>query len=375
MARLRGAATAPFGRHLDPAEGVAHAGEAAIEDAGLTPTAIDALVVANAAAPSFTDIGNVAVWTAEVLGQAGTPALRVDTGPSSSLSALWVAESLIASGSADNVLLVGWEQMTTLPTQETTRILAKLMAPDEQRLDLSLPGLVAMLTSAYLHAHDLAIEDLAHLPVRAHALAANNPIAHFQAPITLADVHASRVIAEPLQLYHCAPISDGAAALVVSHQGPVELMGSGHATDHHSYARRRSPPTGFKATQQAARQAFAQAGIRREAVDVIELHDAFSVLEPVNLEDLGFAEPGRGLDQLPQPDEDPLTGPLVVNPSGGLKARGHPIGATGAAQVCELFDQLTGRAANQADQARIGLAHNIGGFGNNVHCTLLEATP
>lgn len=362
----------PFGRGLDPASMVAEVVDGALDDAGIPAEDLDALVVANAAAEGFCGIGNVSVWTATQAGLAGVPCTRVDTGPSSGLAGLWAARSLVAGGHAETVLLVGWEAMTGISTGEATRVLGTLMSEDEQALDLSLPGLVAMLTSAYLERYGLAMEEIAHVPVKAHRMAASNPIAQFQDPIRVEDVMGSRVIADPLRLLHCAPLTDGAAAVVLAREGPVEIEAMGHATDALGYAERRSSPERFQATRQAADALWSRTERGPEDIDVAEVHDAFSVLEPVNLEDLGFAEDGQGLELVPTPDEDPLSYDLVVNPGGGLKARGHPVGASGVAQLTELYDQLTGRAANQVDGARTALAHSIGGFGNNVHCTLLE---
>lgn len=346
----------------------------ALDDAGIDDQEIDALVVANAAGEAFTPIGNVSVWTATQAGLAGVPTIRVDTGPSSGLAALATARGLVADGDYDEVLVLGWEAMTGVPTEEATQILGRLMADDEQRLDLSLPGLVAMLTTAYLERYDRTPADLTPVSVKAHRLAASNPIAQFQEPVSPEAVEASRIVAEPLRLLHCAPLTDGAAAAVVTRDGPVGLAAMSGATDLLGYTQRRSPPERFEATRSAARRLWTRADAVPEDVDVVELHDAFTVLEAVNLEDLGFVEDGAGLDHVPEPDGDPLSPDPVVNPSGGLKARGHPIGATGLAQVAECFDQLTGRGANQVDGATTALAHSIGGFGNNVHVALLEAS-
>lgn len=373
MVAVTGAAATRFGRDRSPASLVLEVTDAVLEDAGLARGEIDACVVANAAGEAFTDVGNVSVWTTTTAGLAGAPAIRVNTGPSSGLAALATAHGLTHQPDIDDVLVLGWEVMSSVPTDEATRILAELMAEDERAHGLSLPRLVAMLTSAYLDRFALEPDDLAKVPVKAHRLAACNPIAQFQREVDPEDVRTSRTIAEPLRLLHCAPLSDGAAAVVLSSKGPVEIAALGAASDHLAYTQRRTPPDRFEATRKAADQAFRQASFSREDVDVIELHDAFAVLEAVNLEDLGFADPGTGLDHVPEPGQDPLEPRPAVNPSGGLKARGHPVGATGLAQVLECYDQLTGQAANPVEGARRALAHSIGGFGNNVHVALLEA--
>ncbi len=370
MACLLDAHALPFGRDLDPAGIVAQFADELFDGSAVTRETIDHVVVTNAAAEAFCGIANVATWTATQAALVDAPALRVETGPSSGLAGLVAARALIDAGHAEHVLLIGWEVMTQLPTGEATDVLARYMAEDEQALDLSLPGLVAMLTSAYQATYDLSDEALARVPVKAHGLAAGNPVAQFRNRITVEDVIGSRVIADPLRLYHCAPMTDGVAGAILGPDGPVEIVGMGGATDHLGYARRRGPPERFDATRTAGDRAFEAAGLDRSAIDVAIVHDAFSVLEVVNVEDLGFAEPGHGLEALSL--DDPLSGDPAVNPGGGLKARGHPVGATGLAQLTEAFDQLTGQAANQVDGAKRALVHNIGGFGNNVHCAILE---
>jgi acetyl-CoA acetyltransferase len=366
---ISGASVSAFGSGLDPHELVRSTAHEAIADAGLTLDDVDALVVANAAAEAFLDVGNVAVWTATEAGLADTPSVRVDTGPSSGLAALSTAIGLNASGQADTVLALGFEAMTSISTDAATRVLGKLMHETERELGLTLPGLVAMMTSAYLDQHPISPRRLAELSVRAHALAAQTPHAQFQNRITVDDVLGSRTVAEPLRLLHCAPLTDGAAGLVVSDEGPVDVSGIAQATDRLAYADRRTPPERFDATRRAAQSLFERVDHDRSDVDVIELHDAFTPLLAINLEDLGFAKREHGIEHF---DPPPLEADPVVNPAGGLKARGHPVGATGLAQLVEVYDQLVGRAANQAPDARVGLAHNIGGFGNNVYTALLE---
>ncbi|MDX1611137.1 MAG: thiolase family protein [Candidatus Thermoplasmatota archaeon] len=373
MSAITGATTIPFGRGLEPARLVRAAADRALQDAGLSPEDVEAVVVANAAAEAFCDIGNVAVWTTTEAGLVDAMALRVETGPSSGLAGFQVATALVDAGRAQRVLLLGWEVMTQVTTEAATQALARYMSRQERDHGLSLPALVAMLTSAYQARYGLPDEELARIPVAAHELAVANPVAQFRKTLTVEDVLTSRIIADPLRLYHCAPLTDGAAAVVVEPEGPVQVQALAGATDQLGYARRATPPERFEATRTAGRAAFQQAGWSRDQVDVVEVHDAFSVLEAVALEDLGFAKPGTGLDHV-LAGKDPGASQLLVNPGGGLKARGHPVGATGVSQLSEAYDQLTGRAANQAHDAQRALVHSIGGFGNNVHVSLLEAT-
>lgn len=372
MAWLQGGALTRFGTGKDPQVLVSRVAKAALDDAHIDRGDVDALVVANAAAEGFTNIGNVSVWTATQAGLPGVPALRVDTGPSSGLAALWTAHGLLNEPGIEHVLVLGWETMTTVPTSEATRVLSTLMSPHEQALGLSLPGLVGLMASAYLDAYDVDPQRLDDVAVKAHRLASNNPVAQFKDPVRREDVEGSPMIADPLRLFHCAPLTDGAAACVLAEQGPVRIDAMGQATDALGLTQRRSPPERFEATGLAAERAFERSSRTRREVDVVETHDAFTVLELVNVEDLGFAREGEGQSVVLDPPGDPLEGDLVVNPSGGLKARGHPIGATGLAQTVECLHQLTGEAPNQAPGAEVAVAHNIGGFGNNVHVAIFE---
>jgi acetyl-CoA C-acetyltransferase len=215
-------------------------------------------------------------------------------------------------------------------------------------------------------------EDLAQVAVKNHSNACLNPFAHFHKKITVDDVLKSPMISEPLRLYDCAPISDGACACVLtSEKGDVKVAGIGNATDT-LYYQQRDNISSFFATSKAADAAYQMAEISPKDVDLVETHDAFTVLELINSEDLGFFERGKSKDAL-RKGETKIEGNLPINPSGGLKAKGHPVGATGLAQICELFWQLKGEAeSRQVDNLKYGLAHNIGGFGNNAAVTILK---
>jgi acetyl-CoA C-acetyltransferase len=181
----------------------------------------------------------------------------------------------------------------------------------------------------------------------------------------------SRMVADPLRLYHCCPISDGAAAcLLTAGRGPVRIMGIGHGADYVAI-RYRDELTSFRATQAAAEAAYRMAGIGPHQIEVAEVHDAFAPFELITLEDLGIYSPGKAARALVQ-GETQLDGSLPVNPSGGLKARGHPLGASGVAQVVELYWQLTGRAEGRQVEARVGLAHSIGGLATSNWVTIVE---
>lgn len=378
----------PFGRHETPFLGLvrdAHTKMVADQtDDGTPDLHPDHVLLASAFPEEYGDTANSAAAVADTLGLAGTPAARIETAPSSSLAAVATAEALIRSGLRKTVLVVAAETMTRLTTEEANRVLARMAPPEERAHGLTMAAQVALMTRAYMDRFQVDRETLAACPVKAHAHGAANPYAHFRKTITADEALASPLVADPLRLYDCAPLSDGAVCLLLSATpGPVRLMATGHATDRVALTHRNDDPgalLGFRATQRAATEAFARAGVTTEAVDLIETHDAFSLLEGMNLEDLGFFRKGDGVRAVAT-GATALDGPLPTNVGGGLKARGHPVGATGAAQLAELHWQLTGHPETRDRQVArpdggpptVGLAHNIGGLGNNVLVALLEA--
>jgi acetyl-CoA C-acetyltransferase len=209
------------------------------------------------------------------------------------------------------------------------------------------------------------------VPVKAHANGSRNPYAHFRKPVDAERVMASPMVADPLRVFDCAPVSDGAAAVIVtSRETEVSVAGIGHGTDRLALADRRGE--GLRATQLAAKRAYEDAGISASDVDFAELHDAFSILEIIDSEDVGFFPRGEGWKALEE-GRTAMDGDLPVNVSGGLKARGHPVGATGLAQVAEVTWQLRGQAeGRQLDDVDVGLTQNIGGFGCNNLVTVLR---
>src|SRR5438132_12619647 len=233
-----------------------------------------------------------------------------------------------------------------------------------------LPALAVLITLA-LSAHGVGLREFSEVAVKNHANAARNPYAHYPQPVTLAEVMESRMVADPLRLLHCCPISDGAAAVVLTaERSAVRVAGIGQGADALA-VRHRADVTHFKATRDAARAAFAMAGFGPARVDFAELHDAFAPFELISLEDLGLVPPGKA-GRVTLDGETALDGRLPINPSGGLKARGHPLAATGLAQVVECVWQLTGRAGERQVSGRVGLAHSIGGLATNNWVTLVE---
>jgi acetyl-CoA C-acetyltransferase len=336
---------------------------------GKTPSA---LIVSSMNPQEFTGDDNITTMLADRLGLTPIPAFRIENAPASGSCALHQAVHAVQSRVYDPVRVVGGEKMTEMSTQVISKLIAKLTPFEERSLGITMPALVAMMTRRYMHEYGLSREDLALIPVKSHDIGAMNPLAHFQKRVTVEDVLTSPVISEPLRLYDCAPISDGASALIVTSKTTgVEVSGLGHGADTLYYQHRNSLSS-FPSSAMAAQAAYSTARIGPKDVDVVETHDAFSILELVNCEDLGLFDGGKSIDAVKE-GVTGLNGSLPVNPSGGLKAKGHPVGATGIAQVCELFWQLTGQAGQrQIGDVTIGLAHNIGGFGNNAAVTILR---
>ncbi len=359
-----------FGSRPDSlADLMAEAARGALTAAGLERP--EALVVSAMNPEEFVGEGNFASHVATHLGLARTPSLRAETATSSGAAALFTAFAMVSAGVYRSVLVVGGEKMTHLPTPRVSELIGRSIDAYERSYGATMPALAGLVTRAWMARTGATLRDISLVAVKNHAHAARNPWAHFREPVTLDAVMDSRLVAEPLRLFHCCPISDGAAALVVvAERGPVRIAGMGQGTDYLPL-RYRDQLTSFRATQEAARAAYRMAGFGPERVDVAELHDAFTPFELISMEDLGLAPHGKATRMLGH-GETALDGRLPINPSGGLKARGHPLGATGVAQVVELYWQITEQAGERQVPARTGLAQSIGGLATSNWVTLLE---
>ncbi len=331
-----------------------------------------AIVVAAMNPEEFTGEGNYASLIATHLGLSHVPAIRVETATSSGMAAVYTGFATIASGLHDSVLVVGGEKMTHLPTPRVSEIIGRSIDSHERSYGSTMPALAGLITRAAMQRRGLTLKEISLVAVKNHAHGARNPFAHFREPITLEAVMESRLVADPLRLFHCCPISDGAAAVVLrSEPAQVRIAGIGQGME--SIAIRYRPDlTVFRATQVAAEAAYRMAGFGPERVEVAELHDAFAPFELLSLEDTGLVPPGKAGRAVLDSDTT-IGGRLPVNPSGGLKARGHPLAATGISQIVELAWQLSGLAEGRQVAARIGLAQSIGGLATNNWVTLLEA--
>lgn len=359
---------------------LAEASLKAIDDADAEDRDFDAVYVANFAAGELTRQTAIGSALVDQLSLLPAAADRVENGPASGGSAVKMGLFAVASGAYDLVLVAGGEKMTHVDTNIITDIVATLSQPDVEYVHgVTLPSLAAMFTRLYMQHHGVTEKHLAMVAAKNHANALKNPYAHLQKAVTIEEIINSVMIADPLRLYHCCPISDGAAAVVLCpaevakkySDTPVRIAGFGQATDTHA-VHEREDPTVLKAVQLASKQAFEMAGLRPNDIDVAELHDAFAILEIAQSEDAGFFRRGEGAKALEE-GKTALDGELPINPSGGLKARGHPIGATGVAQIIELAWQLRGESKErQINGAKRAYCCNFGGFGNNVVAHILE---
>lgn len=331
---------------------------------------IQACYLGNFVGERLASQGALAGMVVNRLGLTGIPATKVEGACASGGIALRQGFLGIALGLYDFVLVAGVEKMTSSTTAEVTAALATAGDEDgEMRTGLTFPGAFAIITREHMARYGTTREQIGLVSVKNHGLGASNPKAQFRKPVTLDEVLASRLIADPLRLFDCPPISDGAAAAVLCpaewardfHPKPVRVLGSGHATGPATLWEMEDI-TSFPATVKASREAYTMAGITAADVQVAEVHDCFTMAEIIATEDLGFFPKGKGGPAV-KDGQTGLEGKVAVNPSGGLIAKGHPVGATGCAQVYELVKQLRGEAANQVRNARIGLAHNLGGTG------------
>jgi acetyl-CoA acetyltransferase len=284
----------------------------------------------------------------------------------------------VAAGAADVVMVGGAERILHVPTDAATEYFAYCSdATFEQTLGLTFPGVFALIARAHMDKYGTTEEQMAHVAVKNHRHGAMNPKAQFRKEIALETVLKSAYVADPLKLFDCCPFTDGGAAVILAaeevarrHRRPIWVLASNAASDT-MFMHEKRDLSRVTATERAALGAYRQAGKTPGEVDVVELHDCFTIAEIVATEGLGFFEPGTG-GIAAEKGWTSLGGKLPVNPSGGLKAKGHPIGATGAAQIGEIVTQLRGEAgARQVDGAATGLVHTLGGNAATVVVSLL----
>jgi len=361
------------------AEIAAYPAMGALRDAGLKK--IDQVYVANMGSARINNQTALASAVVDTLGLTPAGAERIENGPASGASAVKQGFLGVASGMYETVLVTGCERMREVNNLEATDFVATMTHPlAEYIYGVTLPAHAAMFTRLYMQKYGVTARHLGMVAVKNHANAMKNPFAHLHQPITLEGILDSPeaftnnpYVAEPLRFFDCCPVSDGGAAVILASKEKmaelgkplVRLAGIGQATDTLAVFE-RPDPTDLLAVRGSAAAAFAMAGLTPADVQVAELHDAFTILEIAESEEAGFFPKGQGHLALER-GETALGGALPINPSGGLKGKGHPVGATGVGQVHEIVTQLRGDAGErQVAGARVGFTCNFGGFGNNV---------
>jgi acetyl-CoA C-acetyltransferase len=349
--------------------------DACLQDARLEAASMEAFYLGNFDGPSFTGQNHLAPYIAAAAGMAGIPATRFEAACASGGSAFFHAAQAVASGAYDTVLVCGVEKMTSQTTARVAEILAG--AGDallEGAVGATFPAIFAMIARRHMHEYGTTREHLAAVAVKNHYNASLNPQAHLKKVITIEQALAGKPVAEPFTIYDCSLVSDGAAAVVLSSK-PTAVMvaGMGQASGPVALGDREKI-TEFPATQRAAARAYQQAGVTAHDVKLAEVHDCFTIAELIAMEDLGFVARGTAGPWVAA-GATGIQGELPVNTSGGLKAKGHPVGATGVAQICDLVLQMRGQAgARQVGAAGVGLAQNLGGSGATSVVTILRTT-
>jgi len=346
---------------------------AALMDSGLEKT--DAVYVGNMMSGSANHQQHLGAYIADWIGMRYAESVRFEAACSSGAAAFRAAVMAVASGELDSVLAVGVEKMTDSPGSEITAELATAADADwEAGQGLSFVALNALIMRRYMHEYGWKKEDFAPFAVNAHSNAMHNPFARFHEPTTVEEYMKASMVADPINLMDASAIGDGAAACVViplekiqkvAHRPVIRVAASTAATDTIAIDHRKEP-LWLKAANKSGKEAYSQAGITPAEIDFFELHDAFSIMAVLSLEANGFAEKGKG-PKLALDGEILLNGKIPIATRGGLKARGHPVGATGMYQIVEAVQQLRGEAGgSQVINATYGMTQNIGGSGSNI---------
>ncbi len=355
---------------------------AAMQEAGITQA--DALYLGNMLSGSLLDQEHLATLVADYCGLTPIEAAKIEAACASGSAALRIGMMAVASGFHDVVIVAGLEKMTDTVGKDTTAGLATAADAEYEALHgVSFVGLNALLMQRYMYEYKVPLDAFAGFSINAHRNGANNPNAMFQEAIDLNDYVNAPIIATPINIMDSSPVCDGAAAVILvpteraheftrgHHRGAVRLLGSASATDTLAVHARRDP-LWLEASYLSSQKAYRMAGITSADLDLFEVHDAFTIMSALSLEATGFARRGEGW-RLAHEDAIGINGQLPISTMGGLKSRGHPVGATGVYQIVELVQQLTGTAgANQVHNARLGMAQNIGGSGATILTHILS---
>ena len=368
-----GAGLTVFGEHWERSlrELVAEAGLKALQDSGLDGKDIQAIWGGCMASGKFTGQEHIGALIADQLGLNPIPSTRIEAACASGSVAFRNAYLAVASGMYDIVAVGGIEKMTEVSTEEAS---VALGAAGDQETELfhgaTFPALYALMARAHMAEFGTTEQQMAAVAVKNHKNGAKNPYAQFQKEITMETAMKASMVASPLKLFDCSPISDGAAAVILCEtqkakklcEQPIEIIGSAQASDTLDLANRKSL-TEIMATRVAAKQAYEQAKIKAADIDLAEVHDCFTIAEILAIEDLGFFPKGEG-GKASERGDTALNSVVSINTSGGLKACGHPVGATGVKQITEAYYQLRGHGkGRQVKDAEIALTQNVGGSG------------
>jgi len=357
------------------------AGQKALHNAGVAPAQIESFYLGNFAGPAFVGQNHLAPYVSTALGIHGVPSTRIEAACASSGSAFFHAWTEVAAGVYDIVMVVGVEKMTSQTTPRVSEILAEAGdCSGEMRAGNTFASLFAMIARRHMHDFGTTREHLSAVAVKNHRAGALNPDAHMRKVITLEQAMNGKPIADPLNIYDCSLISDGAAAVILvpldrAHEfgsKPVRVLGIAQASDYVALDQKADITT-FPAVRRAGEKAFQMARVAAGDIEFAELHDCFTIAEIIALEDLGFARRGEG-GPYTAAGCTGLKGARPINTSGGLKSKGHPVGATGVAQICDLVQQIRCEAGErQVARHSLGLAENLGGSGATCVVSILGA--
>lgn len=313
--------------------------------------------------------GNSATLVADRLGFPETKCMRIDTSSSSGAALVHYGAQLLSAGRYKNILAVAAERFSSMDSADTTSLFASVLSPSERLSGCTMPAAAALIWNIYASKYHAEGEALMSVSLKNHRNGSKNPIAHIRRVYSPQEYLSSRIVSTPLRVLDCAPVSDGACAAILSSSGAVRIAGLGQGCDRSAFAERADDP--MAAVGRAAAEAYLMASVSSEDIDFAELHDAFTPFEIMETEALGFFKPGEGAGAALAGLTDE-NGKIPVNLSGGLKARGHPVGVSGLAQMVEIFMRLTGTGNTQAEGKR-ALALSVGGAIANNFVTVLEA--
>lgn len=362
---LTGSGQTTFGEHWDKSikDLMEESIDSAIKSADCTALDIDMVIVANMLGEIASDQAHLGAMAASLLPH-HPPALRAEAACASGAVALHTACALLESGKAQTVLVVGVEKMTDIsPGKIAAALMGAADAEKDAPCGLTFPGIFGLIANRYMHEHNLSRDKLNLVSARHHKNAISNPFAQFRREIPAKSISTSPKVADPLCMLDCSPISDGAAAVILSTKpnGDIRIVASQLATDTLSITDRPTI-TSFAATKNAMASALEEADISRDDISHIELHDCFSIAALISLEDMGYAEPGLGIDLYTNHESR-----ITINASGGLKACGHPVAATGIKQIIDVSKQL------KSSNSQYGLAHNFGGAAATCGIHILQS--